>query len=40
MNQMQVKVRKARKCSKAPPDLFSDCPEKKIYTQETINFET
>jgi len=40
MNQTQVKVRKARKHIKDPPNLFRSCPKKKIFEQFSINFKT
>jgi len=40
MNQTQIRVRKARKHAKDPPDLFSNCPKKKNFEQQTINFKT
>ncbi len=40
MNQTQVRVRKARKHAKVPPNLFSNCPKKKNFVQQFINFET
>jgi IS4 transposase len=40
MNQTQVKVRKARKHTKTPPNLFSNCPKKKNFEQLMINFKT
>jgi len=40
MNQTQVRVRKARKHTKVPPNLFSNCPKKKNFVQQFINFET
>jgi transposase len=40
MNQTQLTVRKARKHSNDPTDLFTNCKKNKNFTQETINFET
>jgi hypothetical protein len=40
MNQTQLKVRKARKHTNDPPDLFTNGKKNKNFTQESINFET
>jgi hypothetical protein len=38
MNQTRLPVRKARKHTKAPPDLFANCPKKKNFEQTSIDF--
>jgi hypothetical protein len=40
MNQTQIRVRKARKHTKDPPDLFTNAAKKKIFVQESIIFQT
>ena len=40
MNQTQVRVRKARKHAKDPPDLFAGATKKKIYLQQSLAFDT
>jgi hypothetical protein len=40
MNQTQIRVRKARKHSDSPPDLFANGSKKKNFMQQTIIFET
>jgi hypothetical protein len=39
MNQTQVRVRKARKHTKAPPNLFTNTDKKKILVQESLFFQ-
>jgi len=40
MNQTQVRVRKARKHSKDPPDLFANATKKKNFEQQILIFKT
>jgi len=38
MNQTQIRVRKARKHSNDPPDLFTNASKKENFVQESLNF--